>query len=234
MNPAVSWPIPHSALAGAAADGPLEDPAPECRTDSPTHTGALDPAELDELVRASRNGCPDAFARLVERHLGAVFNYLWRLTANPHDAEDLTQETFLKAWRGIRRFQSSRAFLPWLYVIARRTALNHFRSHHPTVEFTDSMAEAEPGLDPDHHAEQQDVADSLWRVARRLKPRQYEVLWLHYAEGLEVADIARILRTGRIHVRVLLHRARQELGRRLRQSAWAAELPCAGSSAKHP
>ena len=60
-----------------------------------------------------------------------------------------------------------------------------------------------------------DDADALWRLARTLKPRHWEVLWFRYGEGFSVAETARAMRTNEIHVKVLLHRARARLARRL-------------------
>ncbi|MCB1126411.1 MAG: sigma-70 family RNA polymerase sigma factor [Verrucomicrobiae bacterium] len=169
----------------------------------------------EELIAGSRRGSAEDFAGLVDRHAPAVFNYLRRFVGNPHDAEDLTQDTFLKAWRGMARFQTTRAFIPWLFTIARRTALNHFRARRPHEEFTEQTLAAPAGEVPDRVTEQADLANSIWRHARRLKPRQREALWLHYGEGLDVEEVARVMRTTRICVRVLLHRGRNELRRRL-------------------
>jgi RNA polymerase sigma-70 factor (ECF subfamily) len=178
----------------------------------------------ESLVLACQGGCFEAFDVLVDRHSGAVYGYLLRFTGNAHDAQDLTQDTFLKAHRGLGRFQSARAFVPWLFTIARRTALNHFRGQRPTEELHPDLAAAEDAQAPDASADRADRAGALWKLARRLKPRQYEALWLHYGEGLDIGQVARVMRKSRLNVRVLLHRARQELRRRLNHASWAEEV----------
>jgi RNA polymerase sigma-70 factor, ECF subfamily len=180
-------------------------------------------ADPVELARRAGEGCEESFARLVGQFSGSVFNYLYRITGRHHDAQDLTQETFLKAYRGLRRDQRPRSFQAWILTIARRTALNHFRSARPTEEL-------HPDSQVDHHdpsalAAERDEQGSIWHLARTLKPRQYEVLWLRYAEGLSIEETARVTRLGRIHVRVLLHRARVQLARRLRPDGSALDLP---------
>ena len=70
---------------------------------------------------------------------------------------------------------------------------------------------ADPGPGPDGVAAERD--DSIWRLARRLKPREYEALWLHYGEDLPVEDTARVLRISTIYTKVILHRARRKLGK---------------------
>lgn len=216
--------------AGIACTPPTPDEGPSLAPVSARAASAVDAGEVpsgeqvsEMLVRACQAGSLEAFDALVDRHSGAVYGYLLRLTGNAHDAEDLTQDTFLKAHRGLPRFQSARAFVPWLFTIARRTALNHFRSRRPTEELHPDMATAEEAGAPDAMAGRADLAGSLWKAARRLKPQQYEALWLHYGEGLDIEQVARVMCKTRLNIRVLLHRARQELRRRLSRSSWADE-----------
>ena len=177
----------------------------------------------EELARRAGAGCADSFTALVARHGGGVFNYLLRMTGNPHDAEDLTQETFLKVFRSLGRADAPVAFTAWLFTIARRTALNHFRAARPAEELDPETASGTP--DPASVAAATDDRCSLWALAKRLKRRQFEALWLRYAEGLAVKEIARVMRLHSIHVRVLLHRGRQQLARRLVAPRGLAGLP---------
>jgi RNA polymerase sigma-70 factor (ECF subfamily) len=168
----------------------------------------------EELARRAGAGCADSFTALVARHGGGVFNYLVRMIGNPHDAEDLTQETFLKVFRSLGRADPPVAFTAWLFTIARRTALNHFRAARPIEELDPETASGAP--DPATLAAATEDRRSLWALARRLvKRRQFEALWLRYAEGLSVKEVAHVMRLHSIHVRVLLHRGRQQLARRL-------------------
>jgi RNA polymerase sigma-70 factor (ECF subfamily) len=172
----------------------------------------------EELAARCQTGCPDAFEALVGVFEARIYNFLCRFTGNPHDAEDLTQETFVKAFRGIRNYQPTHAFSTWLFTIAKRTAIKHFRSHRPTEPLADE--EGDPGEAADHNdpgamLAQKDEAISLWNLARRLKPKQHEALWLRYGEGFSVAETARIMETNQIHVKVLLHRARGRLAKLL-------------------
>jgi RNA polymerase sigma-70 factor (ECF subfamily) len=172
-----------------------------------------DATTSEELARRAGAGCADSFTALVARHGGGVFNYLLRMTGNPHDAEDLTQETFLKVFRSLGRADAPVAFTAWLFTIARRTALNHFRAARPVGELDPETASGAP--DPASVAAATEDRRSLWALAKRLKRRQFEALWLRYAEGLSVKEVARVMRLHSIHVRVLLHRGRQQLARRL-------------------
>lgn len=167
----------------------------------------------EELARRAHAGCTESFTTLVSRHGGPVFSYLLQMTGHRQDAEDLTQETFLKVFRSLGRREAPVAFRAWLLTIARRTAYNHFRAARPVEELDPETASTLP--DPAAATAAAEDRGVLWAAAGRLKPRQFEALWLRYAEGLSVQEIAGVMRLHSIHVRVLLHRGRDRLRRRL-------------------
>ncbi len=92
---------------------------------------AIDFKELssEELAVKCQAGCRDSFEMLVKRFETRVFHFICRFIGNPHDAEDLTQDTFVSAFKGIQRYEPAFAFSTWLFTIAKRAALSHFRSH---------------------------------------------------------------------------------------------------------
>jgi RNA polymerase sigma-70 factor (ECF subfamily) len=168
----------------------------------------------EELARRAQAGCLDSFEDLVRRYEAQVFNFLRQFTRHQQDAEDLTQETFVKAYRSLHRYNATLAFAPWLFVIARRTAASHFRSFKHFEELQDDSELATEG-NPASVLEQQDEQTSLWKLVRALKPKQAEAIWLRYAEGFSVAETARIMETNQVYVKVLLHRARSNLSKML-------------------
>jgi RNA polymerase sigma-70 factor (ECF subfamily) len=170
----------------------------------------LDNLQPGDLARQCQAGSPEAFAALVTQFQERIYNFLLKMTGRSHDAEDLTQETFLKAWQGIGRFDPQHSFSSWLFTIAKRTALNHFRSRRPMAELEEAPEPADDS-DPSVVLAQDEQNRELWSLARTLKPRQYQVLWLRYAEGFSVEETARIMGLLPIHTRVLLHRGRNQL-----------------------
>jgi RNA polymerase sigma-70 factor, ECF subfamily len=175
----------------------------------PPDRGTLDGASLEVLVEHARQGSTEAFGELVRLHEERLFNFLRQITGNDHDAQDLAQDTFVKAFRSIARFQGSGSFTAWLFTIGKRTALNHLRDHRREV--TEEAPEQIDFTTPAQAFAEAEERAGLWEMARRLKPDQFEVLWLRYAEGFSVAETARIMRTNQIRVRVLLHRGRGRL-----------------------
>jgi RNA polymerase sigma-70 factor (ECF subfamily) len=182
---------------------------------SPDDPVNADAQRLAAVVRRARNGEDGAFTELVGLCTGRLFHFLCRLTGNPHDAEDLAQETFIKAHRSLHRFHLERAFLPWLFTIARRTALNHFRGRRPEEPLNPELPAPDARPAPDDALQANDDHAALWDLAARLKPKHQQVLWLYYGENFAVADVARVMRLTRIHVKVLLHRARQALAQEM-------------------
>jgi RNA polymerase sigma-70 factor (ECF subfamily) len=161
-------------------------------------------------LHAAASGDTRAFGRLVHQHHRRIFNYLRQMTRHHQDAEDLTQQTFIKAFHHLARFDRQRPLLNWLLTIARNTALNHFRDGKKWEEMPPDAASAD--LAPDRQAEQRENSDNLWTRARELlSAREFEVLWLRFAEELSTRETATVVGLTEAHVKVLVFRARQTL-----------------------
>lgn len=162
------------------------------------------------IVLAASRGNRGAFEQLVHLHHQRVLNFVYQMTRQRQDAEDITQQTFVKAFQHIDRVDPTRPIINWLLTIARRTTLNHFRSVRKWEYVPTELASGEPS--PARQLEQQERSDNLWARARRvLSQREFEVLWLRVAEEMSVEETARVVGLTQIHVKVLVHRARQHL-----------------------
>jgi RNA polymerase sigma-70 factor (ECF subfamily) len=170
--------------------------------------------DAESLALRAKEGCNESFEALVHLFETRIYSFLLQFTRNPSDAQDLTQITFLKAFRNIKNFQTPHAFAPWLFTIAKRSALNHFRSQRPTEEIAeDHRVQFNT---PAHALEDKEEGHTLWKIAERLPPPQREAIWLRYAEGFSIEETATIMRTNQLRVRVLLHRGRGRLATLLR------------------
>lgn len=153
------------------------------------------------LALRARDGSSAAFGQLVHRHHERVFGFLLALTRHREDAEDLTQETFLRAWKKIHRYDPTLPMLPWLLTMARRLSIAALRRKRPLPE----MPVEEPAVSNNHAAR-------LWEIAKRqLAPIAYQALWLHYREELPLKQVADVLGKREGAVKVILHRARKTL-----------------------
>ena len=184
-------------------------PAPSLEAGSPAEPAAAC-ADEPVILRAAIAGDAQARDEIVRRHHRRVYAYLYQMTRHREDAEDLTQQTFIKALRHFDRVDPDRPVIHWLITIARRTALNHFRDGPRWSELPKETAS--DTASPARHAENRDRVDQLWEKARRLlTPREFEVLWLRFAEEMAIADLARVVSLTQIHVKVIIHRARNRL-----------------------
>lgn len=184
------------------------------------------PLPSDEvLARHSQAGSMEAFEQLVLRYERRIYAFVAQSCRNGFDAAEITQETFVKAYQAIAQFDSKRAFAPWLFTIARRKCVDHFRGLKnilpcSTVEPRDSdesPSQLSHADDPSEIIAVEDERRQLWAVAGRvLSESQFQTLWLHYVEDMSVAEIAKILRRPQTYIKVLLFRARKTLAVKLK------------------
>jgi RNA polymerase sigma-70 factor, ECF subfamily len=174
------------------------------------------PLRSDEaLARQSQAGSMEAFEELVLRYEQRIFAFVFRSCRNGMDAAEITQETFVKAYQAISQFDPKRTFAPWLFTIARRKCVDHFRSVPPTSN--ESLPELSYSIDPAEMLSVQEERRHLWDIARRILPQsQFDALWLHYVEDMNLAEVAKVLRRPQTYIKVLLFRARKALAERLK------------------
>ncbi len=170
----------------------------------------------EEIASRAAAGSAGAFEELVFRYNARLCHFLRHKTQTDQDVEDLAQETFLKAFRNLGRFDPRRKFSTWLYTIAVRQAINRYRRQKPREESPEFRSHE---LDPQEALIRKERSQNLWHQASTLPPQEYEALWLRYAEDMSVKDVAKVLKKRPLTVRVLLHRARLNLAKRMHLKA---------------
>jgi RNA polymerase sigma-70 factor (ECF subfamily) len=176
----------------------------------------------DEALAAKvAEGARASFEELVSRYSPRLFYFLRHRTETDQDIEDLVQETFLKAFKNIDRFNPEWKFSTWLYTIAVRQAISRFRSIKTAKS---SLAATSSNPDPEEIVIQKEESQNIWKLANTLTKKQFEALWLHYAEDMPVKEIAKVTKKKPITVRVLLHRARLNLAKRIDRASFAENL----------
>ena len=173
----------------------------------------------EELAVRAREGSRVSFDELVTRYRPRLVAFVARRLADPADAEDVAQETFLRAYDRLAQYDPSRPFATWLFAIGKNVAANHAiaRSRRDARDRgslpADAAAEAAAGAAIDDGA----GASDLWQRARAiLSPDAYRMLWLRYAQGLTVREVAAELDRSSVAVKVMLFRARRRLLQEIR------------------
>lgn len=168
-----------------------------------------------DLVLRARVGDRAAFRRLVDALAKYAYNVAYRLVFNASDAEDVTQEIFLRLHRHLDKYDASQPFLPWFRTLATNVCLNWRRRQH-RVASLDAM-EADPAGTPP--APPQDPSAILQRALEALSAEYKMVLTHLYFDNLSVAEIARTMNVPEGTIKTWLYRAREELKQRLQAHA---------------
>ncbi len=189
------------------------------------------PATERGWVEAARGGDQAAFTSLVEAYGGLVYRVIGRLVRDPDDRDDLVQETFYRACKGLARFRPESPFRPWLLTIALNAARDHLRSRQRwssvSLDDPDQGAERAPELHargpaPDELAVAGDLEGRVEQAWQRLDESAQTVLWLRVREELSYAEIATVLGVAVGTVMSRLSRARRALRDELQAVADAA------------
>lgn len=151
-----------------------------------------------ELVTFYRKGHDGALAILIQRHLPSVYRFLYRMVGDSHHAEDLAQETFLKAWKNISKFDPTKSFKTWVFSIAKNTAIDWLRKKHP-VSFSDlepdempDMADSIPDEQPlaPEILERAETAKMIEEALTKIPPKARSIVLMHQMEDMTFKEIS--------------------------------------------
>ncbi|MCA9669204.1 MAG: RNA polymerase sigma factor [Myxococcales bacterium] len=157
-------------------------------------TGGLDDAEL---VTRARGGDRDAFDQLFRRHIDEVYRRMARLVGGDPEREDLVQEVFVHAYRGLARFRGDAAFSTWLYTIVVRVAYGHLRRRRrrPLLEgqLLEQLEPVSNAASPEQRALEREQLLRLHQMLARIKPKKRIAFVMRVVEGLSLGEIADIV-----------------------------------------
>jgi len=159
------------------------------------------------LVHAAQDGDLEAFEALVRRHQAAVYRIALRLLGSSVDAQDATQDTFVRAWQGLPKFRFDSAVSTWLYRIVTRRCLDLIAARRPT-ESLDQLELETPEGDPGKTVEQRERLMAVTRAIALLPGEQRAALVLREFEGLSHEQLADVLGISVPAVKGRIHRAR--------------------------
>jgi RNA polymerase sigma-70 factor (ECF subfamily) len=187
-------------------------------------TEDVQPSEQERLIAAARAGDRTAFDRLVRLHDRSVLRLALRFVRTEDEARDIYQESFLKAYRGLRGFRGDASFETWLLRIVSSVCLDHLRARavRPETPFSDAAAtpstarfldppDERPEHDPERALERREIRRRIASALASLAPRERLVFEMRHYEGLRLRQIGEAIGTTEETVKNCLFRAHQHL-----------------------
>ena len=165
-----------------------------------------------ELAQRAAQRDPEAFAELYTAYLDKIYRYVYYKVGDPHEAEDLCEQVFLKAWEAIGRYTwYGYPFSSWLYRLAHNLVVDHYRTRRDILPLDDSLLIREEVIDPEAALARSLGAGELRQAILRLTPEQRQVICLKFIEGYDNAEIATLLNKKEGAIRALQYRALRSL-----------------------
>ncbi len=173
--------------------------------------------EIDDIVARAKSGSLDDFQRLYSLYAKAIYNFIWRLVGSSSDAEDLTQETFLKVHSELKNLRDVRQFRYWLYRIARNEVYQRLRRSlrrsevsidNEEIPYFEFLADEAHDLDPEERILSQELIQVVRSSLMALKPKYRDVFVLAVFEKMSYEDITKVVGRSLLSVKTDIYRAR--------------------------
>ena len=165
--------------------------------------------EEQNLIQRARQGDQDAFAQLYENHFDKIYRYVILKIGNMAEAEDMTQQVFVKAYESISSYRwQGIPFSAWLFRIAHNQMVDFVRkaSKKQTIPFDESLPVLSDS-NPEHEVEVKMEMEKVVLASRKLTKAQHEVINLRFAGGLSIAEVAKTMRKSEGAIKALQHSA---------------------------
>ena len=202
--------------------GESEGQSPSGKFEDQTIPIDLETVGEARIVAQALAGSQSAFEQIVRRYQRPIISLISRMTGDRALAEDLAQETFVKAFRSLAAFDTTRRLSSWLFRIAHNTAIDAMRrARPPQVPFETVPTAGDAPDEPPDPVERQELGHALEAALDALRPDQRAAIVLRYENGLSFDEIGTILGVPEVTARSHVHRARKEMARLLTASGWA-------------
>jgi RNA polymerase sigma-70 factor, ECF subfamily len=183
-------------------------------------------ALVNKRIKQVLRGDQDAFAEVIELYKDKVFQICFRMLGNRHEAEDISQEAFIRAYVNIHTFNQKRKFSTWLYRIATNLCIDRIRKKKPDY-YLDAEVKGTEGLTmysqvaaegqlPEEEVEEMELQAEIQRQILKLPDKYRSVIVLKYIEELSLQEISEILDLPLGTVKTRIHRGREALRKQLR------------------
>jgi RNA polymerase sigma-70 factor (ECF subfamily) len=154
-----------------------------------------------QLISAYLRGEEKSLEVLIGRYLKPIYSFTYRYIGNSQDAEDITQDTFIKVWRHLKKFDQEKKFRTWIFSIAKNTCIDFFKKKK-TIPFSkfekengenallETLADSSPL--PDELLERRGIGETLSKAMENLSPKYRSVLFLRYNDHFNFREISEI------------------------------------------
>jgi RNA polymerase sigma-70 factor (ECF subfamily) len=169
------------------------------------------------LVYRAIEGDQEAFGELYDRHVVRVYRHIYYMVGNAAEAEDLTAQTFLRAWEAVPRYQVRGApFVSWLLRIAHNLGVSYLRSKRESSQLHDGIVDEKMRIDPESSYMQTADEELVREAILRLRDEQRQVIILRFIEDLDYKEVAEIIGKSVAAIRVIQHRALNSLRKQMK------------------
>ena len=162
----------------------------------------MDMSSDEQLIANYFAGDEKSLEVLILRYLKSIYNFVYRYVNDEHEAEDITQEVFLKMWRNLKKFKKGKNFKTWLFTIAKNTAIDflkkkkiipfsEFEKEDGENKFIETLVDPAPSLD--EIFEKTEIDEKIYNAINQLPLKYQIVLFLYYNDQLTFQEIAEIL-----------------------------------------
>jgi RNA polymerase sigma-70 factor, ECF subfamily len=180
---------------------------------------AMATEDLKRLIARAKRGHADAFRQLVETYEDRLFAFVWRMIRDHHEAEDICQAVFVKAYESLASYSEQYAFSTWLFTIAYRMSVNSLRKRRAVtgnIDFARIGRADDAGDNLASSEEARQLRTRIWQAVDQLSVPQKSSVVLFYREGKSCDEIGEVLGMPAVTVKSHLHRAREKLREKLR------------------
>lgn len=164
-----------------------------------------------ELVRRSQSGNRDAFSELVRRHQHLVYNVAYRFMRDATLAEDMAQESFVKAYRLLKGFRGDCSFTTWMYRVTSTTCLTELNKRKKRGEVELTADNGSQLCSMEHRPAERDLKEQIRRCVNRLSDRYATIVTLYYLKGISYDEIAEVMSVPLGTLKTWMFRARKQL-----------------------
>ena len=168
--------------------------------------------DVELFIDGAVNGNADDFGRLYDLYVERVYRHVYYKVGNTKDAEDLTQQVFIKAWKAIGRYRKTASpFIAWLMRISHNMVIDYYRKKRDTTYLDNEWEFKDSYSSPERSAEERFDQQQLRKVILRLPGEQQQVILMSFIEGFTYTEIAAALNKKEGTIRVILHRALKKI-----------------------